>query len=102
MAFAVVDKSTGEIVHATTWTPIDHDSATQFQLQLSALPDSRTQRWDGSAGVRAATPQEISEYDAAHPPDTTIKDIITVVADDSATPQEKADAKAHLLARRNR
>ena len=44
---------------------LPHDAATHIQLTLPDYPDRRTERWDGSTGVRPATAQEISDFDDA-------------------------------------
>ena len=47
------------------WDDITHDPATQVQITLPSHPDRRTERWDGAAGTRAATAQELADYDDA-------------------------------------
>lgn len=42
-----------------------YDSGTQGLVTLSRHPKPRLERYDGAGGVRPATVQEISDYDAA-------------------------------------
>jgi hypothetical protein len=42
-----------------------HDPATEVVVEANAPPDFHTQRWNGATGLRAATAQELTEFDAA-------------------------------------
>ncbi len=44
---------------------IPHDPVTHIQIELADFPDKRTDRWDDGTGIRAATQQELDDFDAA-------------------------------------
>ena len=42
-----------------------HDTGTHINITVAGKPDARADRWDGATGIRAATAQEMADYDAA-------------------------------------
>ncbi len=58
-------RSTGLFIKGTTRSDISHDTAIYIQLTLADYPERRTERWDGATGTRAATAQELTDYDDA-------------------------------------
>ncbi len=40
-----------------------HDPATHIDVETRLPPNVRKDRWDGATGIRAATAQEISDFD---------------------------------------
>lgn len=75
---------------------VPFDPATHVAITLPVAPNPRTERWDGAAGIRPATPQEIADFDAANAPDTALEDLVTL---EIGTPAEQAAARARLQAR---
>lgn len=65
MAKCLFERATGLYVGGTRYDDVPHDPATHVQVDLPDFPDRRTVRWNGLAGVRPATTQEMSDYDAA-------------------------------------
>ncbi len=59
------ERSTKLFLKGTTRTDIPHDPVTHVQILLPDYPDRRTDRWDGATDIRAATAQELADYDAA-------------------------------------
>ncbi len=66
MPKCLFDKSTKLFVGGTAYDDLPHDTATHIQLTLANYPDRRDERWDGAVGVRAATAQELIDYDNAN------------------------------------
>ena len=60
----VYEQTTGQFLYGG---PCEQafDSLTHGVVLLAKHPDRRTERYDGAWGVRPATAQEVSEYDAA-------------------------------------
>lgn len=65
MPRCLFERATGLFAGGTMHDDMAHDTATHVQLTLASYPDRRVHRWDGAAGVRAATSQELADYDAA-------------------------------------
>ena len=59
----VYRQSNNEFLHGGPYEP-PFDSGTQGLVELSRHPDPRTERYDGVGGIRPATAQEITDYDA--------------------------------------
>ncbi len=59
----IFERTNGLFVEGASHDDIDHDPITHIQLILPEYPDLRTQRWDGTDGVRNATTQELSDFD---------------------------------------
>ncbi len=59
------ERATGLFVSGTSHDDLPHDTATHIQLTLSDYPDRRSERWNGAAGTRAATAQELADFDDA-------------------------------------
>jgi len=58
------DRASGLFAGGTSFDDLAHDPATHIQLTLPDYPDPRTERWDGATGTRAATAQELADFDA--------------------------------------
>ena len=58
-------KADGCFIEGSRWDVPPHDDATEVVIDLPDYPDARTERWDGATGVRAATTQEMADYDDA-------------------------------------
>lgn len=80
MPKCLFERSTGLFEGGTRWDDIPHDTGTHIQLTLADYPDRRTQRWDGAMGVRAATGQEIADFDDAASTTAANTDIDTLRA----------------------
>ncbi len=65
MPRCLFERATGLYTGGTNYDDVAHDTATHIQLTLSDYPFPRTERWDGAVGIRAATPQELADYDDA-------------------------------------
>lgn len=66
MIKCLFDKSTALLYVASARdVDIPHDDAIHVQVELNEFPDPRTQRWDGATGIRAATAQEVDDWDDA-------------------------------------
>lgn len=63
MPKCIFDRATGRYVGGTRYDDVPHDPATHVQVEIPEFPDRRTIRWDGATGIRAATVQEILDYD---------------------------------------
>jgi len=59
------ERATGLFKSGTSFDDILHDPVTHVQITLLDYPDLRTERWDGAVGVRAATAQELIDFDDA-------------------------------------
>ncbi len=59
------ERVTGLFESGTSFDDLEHDEATHVQITLPDYPDRRTERWDGATGVRAATAQELDDFDDA-------------------------------------
>ena len=57
------DRASGICLTSIRGGEIPFDSATQVIVLVPNDPDRRTERWDGGTGVRAATAQELADYD---------------------------------------
>ena len=65
MPFAVCVKADGTIRSAARWDRLAFNEATEVLLELPEMPDRTAKRWDGAAGLRDATPQELATTAAA-------------------------------------
>jgi len=63
MLHCIFDKADGLYQGGARWRVPAHDGVTQVALELADYPDRRSARWDGAAGIRAATAQELADYD---------------------------------------
>lgn len=61
MPFVVCVKADGTIRSAARWDRPAFDEATEVLLELPEMPDRAAKRWDGAAGLRDATPQELAD-----------------------------------------
>lgn len=65
MPHCLFERSTGLFLGGAMYDSPIHNLTLQIVLDLPAYPDPRADRWDGAAGTRAATAQELADYDAA-------------------------------------
>lgn len=66
MPICIFSRATGLLVGGAMHQTLDHDPATHVALTLPAWPIERADRLNANAdGIRAATAQEIADYDAA-------------------------------------
>ncbi len=65
MVKCIFDKTTKLYAGGLRWTDPTFDSATQVLITLAEFPDKRTDRWDDATGIRAATAQELTDFDSA-------------------------------------
>jgi hypothetical protein len=65
MIRCLFERSTLLFVSGLRYDDIPHDPATHVQIVLDreTFPNRRTERWDGAAGIRPATPAEIATFD---------------------------------------
>ena len=63
MIKCIFDQANGQYVGGSRHDIPEYDSGTQVLVELPDFPDRRTERWDGASGVRAATAQEMADYD---------------------------------------
>ena len=68
-------RSDGVFIGGSRWDNIPHDPVTHVQIELPENPNPRMERWDGAAGIRDATTQEQTDFDAAKVDTEAIRDI---------------------------
>ncbi len=61
----VFERQTGVCVSSGRQAELTYNPVTEVLIELPNDPDRRTERWDGADGVRAATAQELADYDDA-------------------------------------
>ena len=57
------------------WGQNAHDPSTHIDVALNLPPDARTDVWDGTAGTRAATAQELTDYDSDKLDERAVREI---------------------------
>lgn len=65
MPRCLFERASGVYESGAMHNDLPHNPVTHIQLTLSDYPDRRTERWDGAIDVRAATAQELADYDDA-------------------------------------
>lgn len=98
------ERATGLFIGGTSFDDLPHDPTTHIQLTLPDYPDRRTERWDGSTGVRPAIAQEIADFDdAAKSVDVLSELVDALIARTGLTMTDfSADARTEITDRKAR
>ena len=75
MPNCIFDRASGQFIGGAIHDILPHDPATHISIVLADYPDRRRDRWDGAEGVRPATAQELTAYDAAKADTTANREI---------------------------
>lgn len=104
MPKCLFERATGLYESGTSFDDLPHDPETHIQLTLPEYPDRRTDRWDGATGVRAATAQEITNFNAAKKQVDLLSELIDalIVRTPLTLDDFSTDAQTEITSRKGR